>query len=37
MKRFLDETKAAGVTKVRTEGRQVWYKKDELDKLFKKL
>ena len=37
MKRFLDETKAANVTKVRTEGKQVWYKKDELDKLFKKL
>ena len=36
-KRFLDETKAANVTKVRTEGKQVWYKKDELDKLFKKL
>lgn len=37
MKHFLDETKAAGVTKVRTEGRKDWYKKDELDKLFKKL
>ena len=36
-KRFLDETQAAGVTKVRTEGNFVWYKKDELDKLFKKI
>ena len=34
--RFLDETKAAGVEKVRTEGNFVWYKKEQLDKLFKK-
>ena len=27
-------TKAAGVTKVRTEGNFVWYKKSELDTLF---
>lgn len=36
-KRFTEETKAAGVTKVRTEGNFVWYKKDELDSLFKKI
>ena len=36
-KRFLEETQAAGVTKIRTEGKYVWYKKDELDKLFKKI
>ncbi len=36
-KRFSEETRAAGVTKVRTEGNYVWYKKDELDKLFKKI
>ena len=36
-KRFSEETQAAGVTKVRTEGNYVWYKKDELDKLFKKI
>lgn len=36
-KRFTEETKAAGVTKVRTEGNYVWYKKDELDSLFKKI
>ena len=34
-KRFSDETRAAGVTKVRTEGNFVWYKKSELDELFK--
>lgn len=34
-KRFSADTKAAGVTKVRTEGNFVWYKKSELDKLFK--
>ena len=27
-------TKASGVTKVRTEGNFVWYKKSELDTLF---
>jgi hypothetical protein len=27
-------TKAAGVTKVRTDGNFVWYKKSELDTLF---
>lgn len=36
-KRFSEETQAAGVTKIRTEGNYVWYKKDELDKLFKKI
>ena len=36
-KRFSEETQAAGVTKVRTEGNYVWYKKDELGKLFKKI
>ena len=36
-KRFSDETRAAGVTKVKTEGNYVWYKKSELDKLFKKI
>ncbi len=36
-KRFSEETQAADVTKVRTEGNYVWYKKDELDKLFKKI
>ena len=35
-KRFSEETQAAGVTKVKTEGQYVWYKKSELDKLFKK-
>lgn len=35
-KRFSEETQVAGVTKVRTEGGFVWYKKSELDKLFKK-
>ncbi len=34
-KRFSEETKAAGVTKIRTEGNFMWYKKSELDKLFK--
>lgn len=33
-KRFSEMTKAAGVTKVRTEGGFVWYKKSELDALF---
>ena len=33
-KRFSEMTKAAGVTKVRTEGNFVWYKKSELDTLF---
>ena len=33
-KRFSEETKAAGVTKIRTEGNFVWYKKSELKKLF---
>ena len=33
-KRFSEETRAAGVTKIRTEGNFVWYKKQELDKLF---
>ena len=36
-KRFSEETQAAGVTKVKTEGNYVWYKKDELDRLFKKI
>ena len=36
-KRFSEETRAAGVPKARTEGNYVWYKKDELDKLFKKI
>ena len=36
-KRFSEETQAAGVTKVRTEGNFVWYKKSELDALFKKI
>ena len=36
-KRFSEETQAAGVTKVRTEGKYVWYKKSELDKLFNKI
>ena len=36
-KRFSDETRAAGVTKVRTEGNYVWYKKSELDALFNKI
>ena len=36
-KRFSEETRAAGVTKIRTEGNFVWYKKDELDRLFKKI
>lgn len=33
-KRFSADTKAAGVTKIRTEGNFVWYKKSELKKLF---
>ena len=36
-KRFTEETEAAGVTKVKTEGHFVWYKKSELDKLFNKI
>lgn len=35
--RFSDETRAAEVTKVRTEGNYVWYKKEELDRLFKNI
>ena len=27
-------TKVAGVTKIRTKGNYVWYKKSELDTLF---
>lgn len=34
-KRFTEETKRAGVTKIRTEGNFVWYNKEELRKLFK--
>lgn len=34
-KRFTEETEAAGVTRIRTEGNFVWYKKSELDELFK--
>ena len=33
-KRFSEMTKAAGVTKIRTRGNYVWYKKSELDTLF---
>lgn len=36
-KRFTAETQAANVEKVRTEGNFVWYRKDQLDKLFKTL
>ena len=36
-KRFSYETQAAGVTKILTEGNYVWYKKDELDRLFNKI
>lgn len=36
-KRFLAETKAASVRKVKTEGNFVWYLKSDLDKLFKKI
>lgn len=36
-KRFTEETQAAKVEKVRTEGNFVWYRKDQLDKLFKTL
>jgi excisionase family DNA binding protein len=36
-KRFSEETKAAGVTKIRTAGNFVWYKKSELDELFNKI
>lgn len=36
-KRFSEMTKAAGVTKVRTAGNYVWYKKSELDHLFTKI
>lgn len=34
-KRFSAETLAANIEKVRTEGNYVWYRKDQLDKLFK--
>lgn len=34
-KRFSADTKAAGVTKIRTAGNYVWYNKEELRKLFK--
>lgn len=37
LQRFLDETKANNVEKIKTAGNFVWYKKSELDKLFKKL
>lgn len=33
-KRFSAETQSAGITKIRTEGNFVWYKKSELKKLF---
>ena len=33
-KRFSEMTKAAGVTKIRTKGNYIWYKKSELDTLF---
>lgn len=36
-KRFSAETQAAGVEKIRTEGGFVWYRKEQLDRLFKKL
>ena len=36
-KRFTEETRAAGIEKIRTEGNFVWYRKDQLDKLFKTL
>lgn len=36
-KRFSADTQAAGVEKVKTEGNYVWYRKDQLDKLFKTL
>ena len=36
-KRFSAETQAAGVEKVRTEGNFIWYRKDQLDRLFKTL
>ena len=34
-KRFCEETRAAKVEKLRTEGNFVWYRKDQLDRLFK--
>lgn len=34
-KRFSEETRAAGIEKIRTEGNFVWYRKDQLDELFK--
>ena len=33
-KRFTADTKAAGATKIRTEGNFVWYKKSELKQIF---
>ena len=36
-KRFSEETRAANVTKIKTDGNYVWYKKSELDSLFKKI
>ena len=33
-KRFSADTKAAGATKIRTEGNFVWYKKSELKQIF---
>lgn len=36
-KRFTEETRTAGIEKIRTEGNFVWYRKDQLDKLFKTL
>lgn len=35
--RFLKETREACVEKVRTEGGFVWYRKDQLDRLFRKI
>jgi len=34
-KRFCEETKVANVTKININGNSVWYKKNELDALFK--
>ncbi len=36
-KRFTEETRTAGIEKIRTEGNFVWYRKEQLDKLFKTL
>lgn len=33
-KRFSEDTKAAGATKIRTEGNFVWYNKEELRRIF---